>query len=376
MNKVFHKVGFTLVEVLIALTLSGMLLTILVSTFFDTYVFSQEMAVRTSLLSDSKILLDTMAQEIREGKVDFEEYFQQCVVDDGTGRHCPNDSSALSSVDSFDTYGQDHGLYEWQFFDGGVYFDSGGVERVDGVGALCQKPDGSGGFDVVRVPNAECVSGSLSYSEDFNTGVFDGELASSICSSNYMQLSNDTPLGEPQPMTPETGNGSCSIAGLNSNVFDELYLLNEDETRKIIYAREQISDGGYAVSKLELVADASASSGGIELVDYVCADSYNCTEANGDMVDRTDLNSKDPGEDILNNFVPVTPLKVTVEDLKFIINPMEDASKAYGEFSSEAQVPPRVTILMTLKASPDFFVFGLSDDYELKIQRTVVASVD
>lgn len=367
MSKKLYQFGFTLVEVLIALTLSGLLLTVLISTFFDTYIFSQEMAVRTSLLSDSKILLDTMAQEIKEGRVDYEEYFQQCVVDDGTGRHCPNDDVLMASVDAFDTYGKDHGLYEWQFYDGGVYYE-GSNEKKDGVGALCQKPDGAGGYELVRVPNPDCVSGSLSYSEDFNTGVFEGASSSAICSARYQPFSNSV-----QELQYRAGNGACN-ATLNKNVFSELYLINNDETRKTIYAREKISENGYGLSKLELVADGAVSSGGLELVNFVCAESYNCTGMNG--VDRSDLHSKELGEDILDNFVPVTPLKVTVEDLKFIVSPMEDAGKAYGEFSQNAQVPSRVTILMTLKASPDYFVFGLSDDYELKVQRTVVASVD
>lgn len=367
MNKKIYNYGFTLVEVLIALTLSGLLLTVLISTFFDTYVFSQEMAVRTSLLSDSKILLDTMAQEIRDGKVDFEEYFQQCVVIDD-GYHCPNDSDLLAGVDEFDTYGEGHGLYEWQFYDGGIFYDSSGVQKADGVGALCQKPDSFGGFELSRVPDPDCVSGSLSYSEDFNEGVFGGASSSAICSVNYQPFSSA--VGELQS---KIGNGACN-ATLSKNIFNELYLVNNDETKKTIYAREKVSENGYAVSKLEMVADGAVSGGGLELVDYVCADSYNCTGPNG--VDRTDLSEKDPGEDILDNFVPVTPLKVTVEDLKFIISPVEDPWKAYGEFSQNAQVPPRVTILMTLKASPDYFIFGLSEDYELKIQRTVVTSVD
>ncbi len=367
MIKIVKKAGFTLIEVLVALTISGFLMTILITAFFDTYVFSQEMAVRAALLEDSKILMDTIAREISEGSVDYEEYFNQCVVNG----LCPNvDISA--SVTTSSEYGQDHGLYAWQFYDGGIYY-SAGKEVPDAAGALCQKPNGSGGYDLVRVPDPDCVSASLSYSEDFNEGIFGGTSSAAFCSSSYLDLSYDTG-NSPNPAVGRAGNGSCS-SGV-SNVFDELYIISEDESVKTIYSREQVSDNGYAVSKLELIADAATTSGGIETKDYICAEGYNCTNSLGEMVDRTDLYSLEDGEDILENFIPVTPLKVSVEELKFVIEPREDASKAFGEFDPNVQVPPRVTILMTLKTSPDYFVFGLSDEYELKIQRTVVASVD
>jgi hypothetical protein len=282
---------------------------------------------------------------------------------------CPN-SDLEGRVNNVSKYGQDHGLYAWQFYDGGVFYSSG-KEVPDAAGNLCQKPDGSGGYEVVRAPNPDCVSGVLSYSEDFNEGVFGGVSSSAICSSSYLDFSYDV-NGKPTPATPIAGNGVCA-PGV-SNVFDELYLLLEDGGKKVVYSREKVSENGYAVSKLEMVADTASTNGGLESTDYVCAEGYNCT--NNTDVDRTDLYSKEPDEDILDDFIPVTPLKVSVEELKFIIEPIEDAEKAFGEFDAEIQIPPRVTVLMTLKASPDYYVFGLGEEYELKIQRTIVASVD
>lgn len=362
------KKGFTLIEVMVALTISGFLMTILITAFFDTYIFSQEMAVRSSLLEDSKVLLDSIALEVQNGKLDYEEYFSQCVV----GGLCPN-SDISSKITKTSTYGKNHGLYAWQFYDGGVYYQ--GVKEVpDASGALCQRPDGSGGYELVRAPNPDCVSGVLSYSEDFNEGIFGGSSSAAICSSSYLNFSYDGNDGKPTPATLVAGNGNCT-PGV-SNVFDELYLLLEDGAKKVVYSREKVSENGYAVSKLEMVADSSTTYGSVDSTDYICAEGYNCSNNMGKDVDRTDLYSKDLGEDILDDFIPVTPLKVSVEELKFIVDPIEDAGKAFGEFDSEVQIPPRITILMTLRASPDYYIFGLDEKYELKIQRTVVASVD
>ena len=366
MRKIVVRAGFTLVEVLVALSVSGILLTVLITTFFDTYVFSQEMAVRASLLQDSKVIFDSIAREVESGRIDYEEYFNQCVIKN----NCPNSESYNSATG--DLYGDKHGMYAWQFYDGGYFFDTNGVRRVDGAGSLCQRRFGTG-FEVVRAPNPDCVSGVLSYSDDFNTGVFDGPLSSSVCASSYRQISNTDVNGvNVSPLSVVSGNGPCD--GRESNVFEELYLLSGDGQRKVIFGREKVSEDvdSYALSKVELVSDLSEFWGAQSLTNFVCSDEYDCSNplnAGKTMVDRGDLS----GGNIFSDFLPVSPLKVSVESLRFIIQPLEDPVRAFGEFSEEVQVAPKVTILMTLKGSPEYYFFGLGEEYTLSLQRTVVA---
>lgn len=361
-----QREGFTLVEAMIALTISGILLTVLIKAFFDTYIFSEEMSVRAALLEDSRVVMDSIEKDLLEGSVDYEEYFNQCVVK----MNCPNAEDFVA--DENDMYGDLDGLYGWQFYDGGYYDPNNPDKSPDGAGALCQQPDGSGGYEVVRYPDPDCVSGVLSYSEDFNEGIFGGASASSICASSYKPvLNNDNADGTPNPLSSTSGNGLCS--GGESNLFNELYLISKDGTKKTVYAKEKVSvdTESYAVSKLELVADNVSSESDIEIMTFSCSSNYSC---DSDM--RVDLYNRDSGEDITQNFIPISPLKVSVAELKFMIEPLEDPVKAFGEYADDVQIPPRVTVFMTLKASPEYRIFGLGEDYELKIQRTMVADIN
>lgn len=366
-NKNLLRKGFTLIEVMVALTISGVLLTILIKSFFDTYIFSQEMAVRASLLQDSKVIFDSIAQEIEEGEVDYEEYFNQCVVKN----NCPN--SQAFDAETQDPYGDKHGLYAWQFYDGGVYYEANG-EIQDGAGSLCQV-NGAGGYEVRRVPNPDCVSGVLSYSEDFNTGVsshFSPGLKSfAVCTSRYYEISNTKNDGTVGPLVYHSGNG---CGGNEGNVFTELYLISKDGKRKTIFAKERVSyaEESYAISKLELVADETEFIGNQSLTTFVCSEEYDCSQNNNTMVERKDLVEANKNENWARDFVPISPLKVNVESLKFVIEPLEDPEKAFGEFDKDTQIPPKVTILMTLRGSPDYYFFGLDEDYSLSLQRTVV----
>ncbi|OGJ42885.1 hypothetical protein A3I58_01950 [Candidatus Peregrinibacteria bacterium RIFCSPLOWO2_02_FULL_39_10] len=70
-----------------------------------------------------------------------------------------------------------------------------------------------------------------------------------------------------------------------------------------------------------------------------------------------------------SNFMPISPSSITIKDLRFMINPVEDPYKAYNEPS--AKMHPSITIFMKLGLSSSADAAYPGDFGDVDVQTTV-----
>ena len=74
-----------------------------------------------------------------------------------------------------------------------------------------------------------------------------------------------------------------------------------------------------------------------------------------------------------SQFIPISPMRISIKELRFIINPVEDPYKAYAE--KDVQIHPSVTIVMTLNLSEQAAKEYPGEFPDITVQTTVSAGV-
>jgi hypothetical protein len=93
-----------------------------------------------------------------------------------------------------------------------------------------------------------------------------------------------------------------------------------------------------------------------------------------DTFNRDDFYTYTAAKNIYDDFVPISPLRVNIKTLKFIVSPIEDPYKAYSEPGTE-RIQPKVTIILEIEPSKRFKLPFFSPNFNLKLQTTVTAGV-
>ena len=100
--------GFTLLEALIASTIFAMVAMVGANIFVNISQSEQKTELANSLYEDARVVLETLATEIRESTIDYEEYYNIEVLDS-------------------DIYGVNRGVYGSRFYDPGYKIGAGGA---------------------------------------------------------------------------------------------------------------------------------------------------------------------------------------------------------------------------------------------------------
>lgn len=389
------KKGFTLLEVIIVLGIFSIVSIVSVDTYINGFRSEQRAALQNKVMQDARLILNILSDEISQSQIDYDEYFNQCVI---LGA-CPiADFPDLDDPEDLDVleetfYGQNHGYYSWQFFHGG-YSRADRTGNEDGYGSLCQ----TNGGGLARYPDVSCITGPLAFSEDSNTGVnpanndltdlTETDEASAFCANNTFKLFGTSEILT-EGVSSDDSQRNCA-SGI-PRVFSELYLINSVSNRKIIIGKGLIGevDGtdDFAVKKIHLEPIDIESTQNLQypVSIYGCASEYSCTETTVDIVTTNDTVDElgqpisvvprdalySNTENIYQNFVPISPLSVNVVDLKFIISPEEDPYRAYRE---ERLGHPKVTIILEIEPSTRFRMPFFSERFNLKLQTTVATS--
>ncbi len=268
--------------------------------------------------------MERIVKEVRNGTIDYEEYYNQNLVKGRTG----------GSYDYIlnDTYATDYCQYSRQFYSSG--------------------PDGE-------------------------IGTLDDE-------STGMRLLIDETTGDPVPPAIGRLDGGNYVPDPIQN---DLYIINVNGDRRSFFKRiEKFDSQGNSIGKIGLLkltgedfgvdhinsldpdldssgsrtcpADAGENDGRVDT--WLCEDGYDCEDIELSTVDcgfsvagHTIYGQNifiDPDLAIKNSFVDITPASLDIVDLKFIISPMDDPRKAYNDNS--VQVQPHVTIKMIARANP------------------------
>lgn len=355
------KKGFTLVEVLIAISIFTISAVIATSVLVDVVQLEKKSSIQTGIYEDIRIILQQITNEVQEGTIDYEEYYNVEVLQ---GENLPEDVF----------YGINYGVYGSRFYDPGRIYDpaSGnpaGTNPED-LGIDCSVLNDDGGCDVI-----------FTHSSDLNTGKHPYDAA-------------DSPAEETADAFCDNMVGDCTA---ERNIVDELYLIDNSGRRKTIIGKKLITQTGsvsdYAVGLMRMEGEDLDQNGLIDV--FACTEDFNCVKdstivcplikypfaescgatfvsANEISLPKQD-DLRDPFNIYTSQFIPISPFRSNIENLKFIINPMEDPYKAYAEENAQSQ--PSVTIILTIGLSSETAADYPGTFQPITVQTTVAAGV-
>lgn len=352
--------GFTLVELLIAISLFMLAAVISSNILIDVVKLEKKTAIQNAIYEDLRIILQQITNEIQNGTIDYEEYYSQKVV------------QTLDSPTGGPFYGINYGVYGSRFYNPGQSL-YGDATNPDGLGIECSFP--------ANAESAEDCEIYYTGSADLDTGKnpFDESLgeADAFC---------DVTLGVP-----------CDD---DLNEVEELYLIDATGTKKTIIGRKRLNADDWAIGIVKMEGRDLDQNGVIDV--FTCMDEFDCAtdddvtmfgpngavqypDAEGLVLAQTgDYVLSLPQQSDLNEafdvntsqFIPISPLRANVKDLRFIIVPVEDPYKAFAE--QDLLAHPAVKIIMTLDLASvveDDYPGGVDAFDDITVQTTVAAGV-
>jgi len=353
-RKIFKKglkgSGFTLVEVIIASSVFTIVSLIGVTVFVNVTRIQRRIALENAIYEDGRFMMERIAREIRENTIDYEEYYNK-LVEGGK-------------------YGQAYTCYASRFYNPG----SGGLASGN-LGATCSdQPAPLGGGDPKVYPG--CIIDKTTL--DVNTGKnpYSGNIFSKKNSEDSSAFCDENFSTSP----------ACADAE-DPTLHDqsELYLINSKGTQKTLLARKKVNDtpsDEYTLGMLQILGeDTNTDSIVDKWVDlsgspnnFYCAQDFDCpvtlSNLESTLVGLTSATR-------YQGFVPISPMRTTIKDLRFYISPLEDPRKAFAETApaDSIQQQPHVTVVMVLQpANSEIGKFG-GEVPTITLQNTISTRV-
>ncbi len=346
------KRGFTLAEVLIATAIFTLAAVIASNILVDTIKLEERISVQNDLYQDVQSIMQSLVREVEGGTIDYEEYYSVGVIQSDF----PEESVML---------GVNYGVYGSRFYDPGRRGDGTAGVNPDDLGVECSVINDDGGCDLV-----------WTHSTDLNTGKFpyngSGEASNAFC---------------------EEGEGNyCGAVEQNRVKVNELYLIDESGTRKTIIGKKLVSGDDYVLGLMRMTGRDLDQNGVIDVFscdeEFACEDDAAAVEKGifypfvqeAGFVEANDIRLAEVAdlERGLNigttQFAPISPLRTTIKDLQFIVRPLENPFKAYGE--KNQQLHPTVTIVMTVGLGSDLAAEFSDEIEDITVQTTVSAGVN
>lgn len=399
-RQMFRNVsGFTLVEILIAVSVFAVVSTVISSLYIQSFRETRRANIQNQLYQDARFVVNRIADEVRNGMIDYDEYYNQNVV---------MPSIPVPGPHGLKNYGQNYGRYY------SAFFNPGSDNRL---GFECADPGPNGPVRNER----ECLPLRRTIDRTTGSNPFLGKargtanatMENAFCGT----VKYDVALNIDNVGAANCG-GDTAPSRAELRVQNELYLISRDAQTKTILARERIGGGQNKpkVFALSLLRMKGYDTNSDRVPDaYVCADEFACrgTEDVPSVPDNVIPNIPQgglmepgcgdnpirgklprsrnvelyPDDDIFavdantcdtaagafaKDFVPVSPLTVNITQLNFLISPLENPHYAFAEQSEQEQ--PRVTIILTVEPNRD--VLGVRDEFApFTIVETVSARV-
>lgn len=390
MKKQNLKKGFTIVEMLMAISIFVVIATISTSILIRTVNMEKLTDIRNTMLDDARVFMEQLTSLINNGAIDYEEYYSINVV-----QGAKTDPTKIA-------YGVYYGAYGSRFYSAGDAAFRGGkmitpTINPDHLGVDCAVP---------LVPPMQV-----------------GDTAApQYCEVTYTDSKDKNEGQNPynDPSLSDKANAFCDeklmpCADISDNfTADELYIItdmmnDEEKIQKYIIATQPNGNEDY-------IAVASIMNG-LDVDENNIMDLFRC-EDEGPPCHESKNNSDPDVENFYKNypqdfnpddfdpgrrgplaaykyslpfkadhtgnfsvnqssFFPITPFRTSVKNLKFIISPPDDPYKAYNE--KNMKMHPTVTILLTVEpssADKARYPGGWKDEYTVTIQRTVTAGIE
>lgn len=362
-----NKRGFTLVEILIAVSIFTLAAVIASNILVNVVKLEKKSSIQNAIYEDARILLQELSKEIQSSGIDYEEYYSINVLQSNK----PADGSKTY-------YGINYGVYGSRFYDPGRSKNKVIVKNPDDLGVECTVPKAA--------PNNDECEVIFSPSSDFSTGQ------------------------SPYEAAAINANAFCDAKGINCdnkvlvnkiNAGSELYLIDSTGTKKTILGLKKISGNNFGIGLVRLYGRDMDQNGIVDVFacekEFTCHDDYQDLRALIKYPFLQDIISNDiqwknyvkendirlPQKSDLNKafldyvqgsqFLPISPLRANIKNLQFIVTPLEDPYKGYKE--KAMQTHPTVTIIMTIGLSTETAANYPGDFEDITLQTTVAAGV-
>lgn len=347
-----NTAGFTLIELLIAVGLFAVVAVFVSSLVIDTIRASKDSNLQNQVYEDARYTMQKIAEEIRGGMVDYDEYYAQNVV-------------------GADNWGQNYGKYYSAFYNPG---------SDEALGFNCNEKDPNDPAKWLR-NDKDCTIQAKTKDKNTGQNPFEGKLGGSddltsenaFCGAIEYKIVGNTDTAAGEKGTLPNGTTLCPAKDGAKIAQQELYLISADSRQKTIIAKEKIGETKdnppepiYALSILRMKGEDSGEDGVVDK--FTCADGFECTDTDGEtagcLSDKTlpasraiELNSNNNVCDTQDlafskDFVPITPFRINVTDFKIYISPAENPNYAFAE--KDEQFQPKVSIVLTVAPNPDY----------------------
>lgn len=353
-----QKSGFTLIEIIIAIGIFVIISTLAITVFFGIVTLEKKIGLRYAIYDDAKLLMQQIAYEVQNNTIDYNEYFSHEVLQPAIFN--------VNTLPNKETYGLYHGIYHSRFYNPGDSLEDNPTDNPKNLGYECSKRNnGNGKCNVVYTLSRDYETGQNPYIGKMP--ITDGDAAVSPDDANAFC----DPYIYPS-------NADCPVSEGKS---EELYLINETGDKKTIIGKQMIKENDgtleddFGIGILKLYGEDIDLNGNTDV--FTCGSEYGCPLMDPEqgyadykienLIDQaltivniytpmktikenSYYNLSDTNEDEDNNdFVLISPFRMSVEKVEFIINPVDDPYKAFAE--PNMQVHPSVTIIMTVKPS-------------------------
>jgi hypothetical protein len=307
------------VEVIIASSIFTIVSLIGVTVFINVTRIQRKIALENAIYEDGRFMMERISREIRANTVDYEEYYNKLVE----GKH----------------YGEEYTCYASRFYNPGT--DGTGAAHL---GALCSDPPLGDPLAnpgcVIDKTTLDVNTGRNPYSGNIFAANKDPEDANAFCDQQF---------------------GSGTTCGADATLHDqsELYLINAKGTKKTILARKQVnaSPDERSLAMVQIEGDDLTNDSIVdEWVNLGMSKNFHCSANYDCPISLTDLESSLVGTTAATRyvgFVPISPMRTVVKDLRFYVSPLEDPRKAFAETTTTdaIQQQPHITIVMVLQPS-------------------------
>lgn len=330
--------GFTLVEVLFALTIAAFVFTWAASLYFNVLTGSEKVQLERELYANGRGTLERLVNEFRTGTVDYAEYWNQSRgshescgsyigydvnADGNTGGY---EQERYSSTDSMyeDDYGQCFLHYEASFWKYGIIGDLD--NHADAV--LSKKVN------------------------------------------KFYQENNDNDYAVDADVRPNAIGDYVDFDGdgQDDKWQEELYLINAEGNEKtIIRRRTNLGNKCYGVAE-QTLSELRDNSVAISDLEYCQIEMLKMTGADTDQDGRVDTWSNASGYE--SGFEVISSPDIDVVDLRFFISPVDDPNLAYDEDLTE-QIHPHVTIIYSAQVNPQQTALIEGAFPQMTVQTTV-----
>lgn len=389
------KNGFTLVEILVAVSLFATVATVVAGLYLDAFRETKRGNSLNQIYEDSRFILQRIAQEIRDGMIDYDEYYNQNVV-------LANGASWLPAETWRRHYGQSYGRYYSSFFNTGtdeaLGFDCNNVAQADGAVGTSERTAKRNKSDCKPLKKTiDRHTGENPFRGKYTNAAAENENAfcGNILYDNVADGTSSSLISSNKGICQGDFKPDLSVARAQN----KLYLISKDGFQKTILAREkigQVSNGAvttdlFSLSMLRLTGSDLNNDGLAET--FVCHEDFQCRGGNAydvpgagtemaapncmndTVAQATDLPRPDneeletfsdsdscdpPADGFSKDFIPISPFRVNIADLKFYIAPLEYSHYAFSEAAEQQQ--PRVTVVLTIE--PNMNELNAMEDFE------------